>query len=175
MPLPLDDPRWSELHGGYNGTSDVVAWLKEAQQAEGLSPERLGDLINEVQHQGGTSTAMYAVAGHLIEFARRASPERALDLFIQAGLIYAESARSNAVPCPPFLRVEFDALASEGARLLAPLLPAATDFDNFKYAVAALAGFTGHHAFGRLLMGLDFYKGQFYHSSLEKPFPPEAS
>jgi hypothetical protein len=107
MPLPLTDPRWSELHSSYNGTEDVVAWLTEAYAAGGLSSERLGDLINEVQHQGDTSTAMYAVATHLIELARRASPEDALTLLTHAGVIYANSDSSGAVPCPAFLREDF--------------------------------------------------------------------
>jgi hypothetical protein len=152
----------------------VLAWLKEAQDAGGLSDERLGDLINEVQHQGDTTTAMYAVSAHLITLARVANAEMALNLLCHAGLIYAESTRPNAVPCPVFLRAEFDALAPEGARLLAPLIPNAKEFDLFKYAVAGLAGFTGHHAFGRLLTGFDFYEGKFYHTSYEDPFPPES-
>ena len=92
MPLPLTDPRWSELQSSYNGTEDVVTWLTEAYEQGGLSRERLGDLINEAQHQGDTSTAMYAVATHLIELARRAPrPEDALNLLTHAGVIYANS------------------------------------------------------------------------------------
>jgi hypothetical protein len=173
MPLPLNDPRWSELRSSYNGTEDVVRWLTEAYEEGGLSGERLGDLINEVQHQGGTSTAMYAVATHLIELARRATPNDALELLTHAGLIYANSQGPSAVPCPEFLREDFVASASEGAKLLSPLLQLATDFDRYKWAVAALAGFIGHHSFARFLDGLDYYKGQFYHNSLDEPFPKE--
>lgn len=173
MPLPLADPRWNELQTSYGGAEDVLAWLTEAQKAGSLSDERLGDLINEVQHQGDTTTAMYAVAPYLILLARAATPEMALNLLCHAGLIYAESSRANAIQCPNFLRDEFDSFASEGARLLSPLIPKASDFDSFKYAVAGLAGFTGHHAFGRLLTGFDFFEGKFYHSSYEEPFPPE--
>jgi hypothetical protein len=127
MPLSLTDPRWSELQSSYGDTVDVVAWLTDAQEG-GLSDERLGDLINEVKHQGETSTAMYAVATHLIALARRATPEGALRLLIHAGMIYADSDEPGAVPCPAFLQEEFDAFASEGARRLAPLLPLAVDF-----------------------------------------------
>lgn len=121
MPLPLTDPRWRELQSSYNGTDDVVTWLTEAYEQGGLSTKRLGDLINEVQHQGDFSTAMYAVATHLIELARRASPEEALTLLTHAGLIYANSDGPGAVPCPAFLREDFTASASEGAKMLSPL------------------------------------------------------
>jgi len=173
MPLPLSDPRWSELDGSYNGTEDIVAWLTEAYEGGGLSSERLGDLINEVQHQGDTSTAMYAVAPHLIELARHASPEQALTLLTQAGLIHAASEGRGAVPCPAFLRDDFTASALEGAKMLSPLLPLAMDFDAYKSSVAGIAGFMGHHDFARFLDGLDIYEGQFHHVFLDEPFPKE--
>lgn len=174
MPLSLTDPRWSELRSAYGSTEDVVALLTEAEQEGGLSSERLGDLINEVQHQGDTSTAMYAVATHLIALARRATPEEALALLTHAGVIYANSARPGAVPCPAFLREEFGASASEGAKQLAPLLPLATNFDAYKWAVAGLAGFLGQHEFAHFLDGLDFYEGRFHHMLLGGPFPAES-
>ena len=173
MILPLTDPRWSELRSSYNGTEDVVTWLTEAYEQGGLSSERLGDLINEVQHQGGTSTAMYAVATHLVELARRASPEDALTLLTHAGVIYANSHSPGAVPCPAFLREDFIALASDGAKMLSPLLPLATDFDAYKWAVAGLAGFIGHHSFARFLDGLDYYEGKFHHLWIDGPFPSQ--
>jgi hypothetical protein len=87
MPLSLTDPRWSELQSSYGDTEDIVAWLADAHSS-GLSDERIGDLINEVLHQGGTSTAMYAVSTHLILLASRATPERALTLLSHAGMSY---------------------------------------------------------------------------------------
>jgi hypothetical protein len=172
MPLPLTDPRWLELQSSYGSIEDVLAWLTEAQEEGGLSKERLGDLINEVQHQGGTSTAMYAVATHLIALAQEVPPGEALDLLTNAGMIYADAGRPDTVPCPAFLRPDFLAGASEGARMLAPLLPLAVQFDAYKWAVAGLAGFLGHHQFARFLDGLDFCDGQFHHILLGGPFPP---
>ncbi len=173
MPLQLTDPRWSELRSSYGGTEDTVAWLTEAYDEGGMSRERLGDLINEVQHQGDTSTAMYAVATHLIELARRVSPENSLTLLTHAGVIYANASGPGAIPCPPFLREEFTAAASEGAKMLAPLLPLAADFDAYKWAVAGLAGFIGQHDFARFLDGLDYYEGKFHHLWIDGPFPSQ--
>lgn len=173
MPLSLTDPRWNELKSSYGGTADIVSWLADAEKAGDISDERLGDIINEVQHQGDTSTAMYAVALHLILLARRTTSKKSLALLTHAGMIYADSDRPGAVRCPQFLQKEFVSSASEGARMLAPLLPLATDFDEFKWAVAGLAGFTGHRSFGRFLGGLDLYEGEFHHVLLDDPFPPE--
>jgi len=173
MPLPLTDPRWSELQSSYNGTENIVKWLMEAHDKGGLSSERIGDLINEVQHQGDTSDAMYAVAPHLIELARRASPKDALALLTHAGLIYGDSSKPEVVPCPEFLHDDFIHSALEGAKMLSPLLRLAADFDTYKWAVAGLAGFIGHHSFARFLDGLDLYEGQFHHAWLDEPFPKE--
>jgi hypothetical protein len=170
MPLALTDPRWLDLRTSYGDTTDIVAWLTDAQQ-NGLSDDRLGELINEVQHQGGTSTAMYAVATHLIALARRATPQAALGLLTHAGMIYANSEGRCVVPCPEFLRHEFAASGSTGAEMLAPLIPSTTDFDSTKLAIAALAGFMGHCSFARFLDGLDLYQGQFTHALLDEPFP----
>lgn len=172
MPLALTDPRWNKLRSSYGSTEDVVVLLTQAQ-VRGLSEEQLGDLVNEVQHQGDTSTAMYAVASHLIELARVSIDAEARTLLIQAGLIYASSTGSRAVVCPEFLRDEFAEYASIGAKMLAPLLPSTKDFDDFKWSVAALAGFLGYHSFARLLDGLDLYEGRFHHVLLDSPFPPE--
>jgi hypothetical protein len=171
MPLALSDPRWSDLRTSYGETGDIVAWLTEAQE-QGLSEDRLGELINEVTHQGGTSTAMYAVAPHLVALARRAKPELALPILTHAGTLYAAAEGSCVVPCPEFLFHEFAATAQAGAELLAPLIAKSADFEAFKWAVAAMAGFMGHSKFARFLEGLDLYQGDFHHVLLDEPFPP---
>lgn len=171
MALSPTDPRWSELRGSYGDPADIVALLNKAHRDGGLSHQDLGDLINEIQHQGDTSTAMYAVAAHLIALAGTAPRQDALTLLTHAGLVYASSDQPGAVACPVFLQEEFRDGASQGAERLATLLPLAADFDAFRWAVAALAGFMGHHSFGRLLGGLDLFEGQFHHALLDKPFP----
>jgi hypothetical protein len=173
MPLLLTDPRWCELRSSYGDTKDVVAWLTEAQQQRGLSSERLGIVINEVQHQGDTSTAMYAVAPHLIALAAKAAPAEALTLLTHAGLIYASSDKPGAVPCPTFLKDEFENSAKIGAKKLSEIITLAQDFDSYKWAVAGLAGFMGYRSFARFLDGLELYEGRFEHALLDKPFPPE--
>lgn len=173
MPLELSDPRWNDLRSAYGDTTDVVAWLTEAYREGELSCDRLGDLINEVQHQGDTSTAMYAVAAHLIALAQRFTPTQAFPLLTQVGLIYASVGRRDSVPCPAFLQQEFSASAPIAAQQLSELLPLARQFDEFKWAVAALAGLMGHQPFARFLDGLDLYEGRFHHASIEGPFPNE--
>ena len=174
MPLPLDDPRWSELTTAYRMPSgDVLDWLREAY-AEGMTSESLGDLINEVQHQGDSSQAMYALVPHLIELAITAEASIAHDMAIHAGMIHVTASTLGEIPCPEFLREDFDASASKIRDFLLSSFPAAPSFDDLKYCFAALAGVVGHARFGRLIDGFDFHEGLFHHASLDEPFAEDA-
>ena len=174
MPLPLTDRQWSHVtEQATTARRNIITWLSEAYAAGRFSGDRLGDLINEVQHQGGTSTAMYAVATHLIELAHRASPEGALAFTDPCRGYLREFGQSACCPLSGLFAEDFAASASEGAKMLSPLLPLATDFDTYKWAVAGIAGFIGHHSFARFLDGLDLYEGQFHHVLLGGPFPKE--
>ena len=173
MTLSLTDSRWSELPGSYGRSTDVVKWLAEAKEAGSISDERLGDLVNEVAHQGDGSLALYAVVPYFVEFAKNADTKEAVALLTHAGLLCADADRAKTRPCPEFLASEYRQAAIEGARLLAPLLPEANDFDGFKYAVAATAGFLGNWEFARFLDTLEFYENQFHHPWFEKPMSPD--
>src|SRR5689334_4305576 len=84
MPLALDDPRWNALLTAYGlSCDDVIKWLRKAYQ-EGMTSELLGDIINDIQHQGDTSQSMYAVAPHLIALASDSDDAVARDMVIHA-------------------------------------------------------------------------------------------
>lgn len=152
----------------------MVLWFRQAfSRPDWITEERIGELINEVQHQGGTSSAMYAVVPHLITLATRASSGMAMSLLILAGWIYSDASRPGSISCPSFMVEEFAASASKGAALLAPLLSEPMAFDRFMPAVAALAGFQGHHACGWFLQELTLYDGCLRHPLLSSPIPAD--
>ena len=169
MVLSLTDPRWNELPGSYGRADDIVKWLSEALEARGLSDNRLGDLINEVAHQGDASLALYAVVPYLVDLASKTEGAQRFDLLTSAGHLYAAAGKAASPSCPDFLQSDYQNAASIGARLLAPLLPNAKSFDDFKYGVAAMAGLVGHLAFARQLELFDLYEGQIHHAYFERP------
>ena len=57
--------------------------------------------------------------------------------------------------------------------IIEPILKANGIPDDFKYLVAALAGFMGYGRFGMLIEGFDLFEGRFHHNSLDEPFPDE--
>jgi hypothetical protein len=156
MLIALDDKRWSELQTAYHQPcDDLLAWLQTAYNGE-LTSDLLGDIINDIQHQGDTSTSMYGVAPHLLELATRYNAEMSRELVVHSGLVYASSTAHDAMPCPSSIADEFGQSAKRGLELAAALL--IEDFDDtwFKYLLAAIAGFAGHGRIGRFLEGIEF-------------------
>jgi hypothetical protein len=173
MPLPLDDNRWLTLKTAYQMPAiDVAEWLGTAYRS-GMTDELLSDIINDVQHQGDTSEAMYAIPPHLLKLSQSCDGELALQMIIHAGLIYASSQAQTAVRCPPDLESDFVATKELGRRMALSQLALDQNFDNFKYLLAALAGFSGHGRFGRILQGFDFYENRFHHALLDDPLEDE--
>ena len=173
MPLPLDDNRWNTLKTAYKmPATDVVEWLDAAYRT-GMTDELLGDIINDVQHQGDTSEAMYPTASHLLALAEKCDGNLALQMIIQAGLTCASSQSEKAVPCPSDLESEFVITKELGRRMALSQLALDHDFENFKYLLAALAGFSGHGRFGRIIEGFDLYEDQFHHALLDDPSDDE--
>lgn len=174
MTLELNDPRWNDLEGSYGGVADVLIWLNKAYEQGGLTDELLGNLINEVQHQGDSSSAMYAVAPHLIELSINAEPRLKIALLTHAGVIFAEGEKDGRADCPDFIEDDFLACAPHGAGLLAPILAETEDFQEFQWAVAALAGFLGHDLFARLLGNLELYEGEFHYALINDTLPVDS-
>lgn len=173
MPLDLKDARWAELPGSYGHSRDVVAWISEAVEAKSLSGDRLGDVINEVCHQGDASLALYAVVPHFVGLASLVKPSEVIDLLIHAGLLCASTGQAKAPACPAFLLADYKEASDKGAELLAPHISKVEEFETFKYSVAALAGFMGYTNFGRFLEPFELYNGEFHHPWFTRPRPAD--
>lgn len=171
MPLPLSDPRWKSLEGSYGTISDALRWLEDAYDPAKLTLELLGDLINEVHHQGDSSSAMYAVAPHLIVLAENADPQMKFSLLVSAGMIYARAGRDGRADLPDFLDDCFCDAALLGAEMLAPLLGGVPDFQDFHWGIAALSAFKGHDYFSRFLSNVELYEGQIHYQLLDHTIP----
>lgn len=138
-----------------------------------MTAELLGDIINDVQHQGDTSEAMYPTVSHLLALAQNSDNTIALQMIIQAGLTCASAQSPTSVPCPPDLESEFAITKDLGRKMALSQLACDHDFDTFKYLLAALAGFSGQGRFGRIIEGFDLYKNQFHHALLDSPLDDE--
>lgn len=68
--LPLDDPLWTQLMGGYKMPYNAAAPLRRLY-ADGPSEELWDELWDELHHQGDVGQASYAAVPHLLELVRR--------------------------------------------------------------------------------------------------------
>jgi hypothetical protein len=68
--LPLDDPPWKTLTGGYQVPYDVLVPLHKLFERD-ASKELWDESWQELHHQGDLGTASYAAVPHLLEYARR--------------------------------------------------------------------------------------------------------
>lgn len=93
--LPLDDPRWSKLTGGYRVAYNAAPALKRMERGEDVWSE----LWNELHHQGDLGEASYAAVPHLVRIAREAS-ERRVDFYSLAATIESERTRQGNPPVP---------------------------------------------------------------------------
>lgn len=72
--LSLDDPKWSELEGGYKGTLyNASIALKHLEQEKTLSGAETvyKELWNELHHQGDIGLASYYAVPHLVRIANQ--------------------------------------------------------------------------------------------------------
>jgi hypothetical protein len=67
--LPLDDPRWSKLAGGYKTPYDPFDALRRLEAGEDVWDE----LWQELHHQGDVGEASYAAVPHLVRIAKSLS------------------------------------------------------------------------------------------------------
>jgi len=96
--LPLDDPRWRELRGGYRVPYDASSALRRLERGEEVWEE----LWRELHHQGAVGEASYAVVPHLVRIAKRL-PARDRNLYALASTIEVERHRKTNPPLPDWL------------------------------------------------------------------------
>ena len=101
--LPLNDPRWKTLTGGYLVPYDVSVPLHKLFE-RGESKELWHELWQELHHQGDVGPASYAAVPHLLEFARRSLR---LDWNVFGLIAVIELARPSNPSVPEFLAASY--------------------------------------------------------------------
>ena len=104
--LALDDPRWSDLTGGYQTPYDPRPALRALEQGE---TDAWPELWDGLHHQGDVGTASYAAVPHLIRiYLGSSSPD-----WNAHGLIATIELSTGIRPDrPPWLACDTDSLAA---------------------------------------------------------------
>jgi len=96
--LPLSDPKWKELTGGYKIPYDASVALSRLERGEDVWNE----LWQELHHQGDVGEASYAAVPHIVRIAAKLS-RRDWNLYGLLSTIEIERHRKSNPPLPPWL------------------------------------------------------------------------
>ncbi len=102
--LPLDDPRWPELKGGYRVPFDASVLLARLERGEDVWDE----LWQKLYHQGDVREASYAAVPHLVRIAGRL-PRRDWNVYTLASTFEIERHRKTNPPIPDWLAQAYQA------------------------------------------------------------------
>lgn len=102
--LPLSDPRWKELRGGYRVAYDASVTLSRMEKGESVWKE----LWQELHHQGDLGEASYAAVPHIVRIAA-ANGERDWNFYGLVSTIEVERHRRANPPLADWLMGDYGA------------------------------------------------------------------
>ena len=146
--LPLDDPRWEELEGGYRRPYDprdaFVLLEKDGEDAEAWE-----ELWGELHHQGDVGLASYAAVPHLVRIFQ--TQPRNWRLYAIVAAVELERRSKHNPQLPDWLAEGYGDGLESLIRLAAEDLTLARD-DLFNEALlGAIALLRGSEIRGRLM------------------------
>jgi hypothetical protein len=103
--LSLDDPKWSELKGGYKVLYSPVSALRQLEAGVNTA-EAWKELWNDLHHQGDVGEASYAAVPHLARI-HATNPNLDWNLYGIVALIEIERRRKTNPPMPAWLETDY--------------------------------------------------------------------
>jgi hypothetical protein len=148
--IPLDDPRWKELEGGYKVRYDASIPLSRLERGE----EVWDELWQELHHQGDVGEASYAAVPQLVRIAKDL-PSRDWNFYSLVSVIEIERHRRSNPPLPKWLIEDYELAWYELLQLAIEDLRRADDKLTFRSILGAMALSKGHIELGALLTKAD--------------------
>lgn len=148
--LPLFDPKWASLKGGYRVPYDASDALSRLERGEDVW-EELGD---ELHHQGDVDEASYAAVPHLVRIAAQ-QDRRDWNFYGLVSIIEVERHRQSNPPLPDWLSDDYEAALQSMQRLALLDLPQQDDPWTVQAILAALALCKGQLKLGAWLAVID--------------------
>ncbi|MDR3793260.1 MAG: hypothetical protein P4L03_07760 [Terracidiphilus sp.] len=147
--LALDDPRWTELEGGYRTLFDPRPFLARLYARRAIT-ETWHTLWNELHHQGDVGTASFAAVPHLVEIYRRSGAIDWNTYFIVAVIEVARGKGGNP-DVPAWLENDYRNAIRDLAQVGLAEYEHTNDPDNIRAILSILAIEKGLRTYGRLL------------------------
>ncbi|BDG01547.1 hypothetical protein [Anaeromyxobacter oryzae] len=101
--LPLSDPSWKALKGGYKVPYDASVPLARLEAGDDVWEE----LWQELHHQGDVGEASYASVPHLVRICSDL-PSRDWNVYALVSTIEVERHRKSNPPLPEWVRADYE-------------------------------------------------------------------
>lgn len=148
--LPLDDPCWNTLAGGYKTPYDPSDTLRQLESGEDVWDE----LWQELHHQGDVGEASYATVPHLVRIAK-ALPRRNWNFYGLVSTIEVERHRKSNPVIPSWMVPDYkEAMSGMLALALADLV-SETDHATILSILGAVALAKGYVTLGAMISHSD--------------------
>jgi hypothetical protein len=148
--LPLDDPRWSQMNGGYRIPFDPRPMLAEIEAGRDI--EALWhDFWGELYHQGDVGEASYATVPHLVRIHRQRNAPEWNTYALVAAIELAREERNNP-ELPPWLREGYFESIRELAEMGIRELRQAESKEEIRGILCILALHKGVRTYARFLL-----------------------
>lgn len=98
--IPLDDPKWLTLQGGYRIPYNPCSALKKIEDNEDVN-EAYEELWDELHHQGDVGEASYAAVPHLVRIQK--NKEADWNMYALVSTIEIERHKKSNPPLPEWL------------------------------------------------------------------------
>jgi hypothetical protein len=149
--LPLDDPRWNELAGGYRRPYDPSHALRSLESGLDVWDE----LWQALHHQGDVGEASYAAVPHLVRIAKLL-PGRDWNFYGLVSTIEIERHRKSNPPIPQWLVPAYKQAMQGMLELALSDLRGAPDRATIHSILGAIALAKGYVTLGALIGHSDY-------------------
>jgi hypothetical protein len=148
--LPLDDPRWNELSGGYKTPYNPSDALRRLESGKNVWEE----LWQELHHQDDVGEASYAAVPHLLRIAKLL-PGRDWNFYGLVSTIEVERHRKSNPPIPQWLVPAYKEAMQGMLELALSDLRGSVDPATIQTILGAIALATGNVRLGALISHAD--------------------
>lgn len=170
--LDLRSPRWKELSHAYGSAKDIPALLSQLKSAlpkKDYQSEPWFSLWSALCHQGDVYTASYAAVPHILAAGSKKPIPQRMDFLLIVAKIEAMRLTKTAPRIPVDLKQSYESAIREGVSLAMSCLGQKWPEDEYRVVLGALAIFSGHVAFGNMILDFD---GDCQCPNCDTVFPP---
>ena len=154
--LPLDDPRWADLSGGYRVAYDARPLVKKFID-HGVDRSTWKEIWDNLHHQGDIDTASYAVLPYLVSVS--AAPlERDAELYAYCATLCFEEHNGRNPPVPQFLQLSYAEALEKLFEMAIADLRADAPPETVRYILSFLAAYRGAPDLGRAIRDIGWFE-----------------